>query len=281
MGRVQLHALGLSDKQIARRENNGDLHDLYADVWAVGHRNVTPLGCLIGALLSCGPRSFLSHRTAAALHGLRAINVKAIELTVVGGNAPRRSELTVRRSRREPAPEDLRTRGLLRFSSVPRLLIESAPMETPAELDRLITQAVRKRLLVAEAVERALERHQRRPGIAGLKEALGRYRPQPDRTSQLERAFDAWLPQHPEIPDPLRNVSIDGWEIDCWWPEQKVALELDGRPYHVAVNDMERDRVKDTKLQRIGIKPMRVTDSRWEHDRPGVYDDLCGLLELG
>jgi hypothetical protein len=44
---------------------------------------------------------------------------------------------------------------------------------------------------------------------------------------------------------------------------------------------MDRDRVKDTKLQLVGIKPMRVTDSRWEHDRRGVHDDLLGLLQLG
>jgi very-short-patch-repair endonuclease len=60
----------------------------------------------------------------------------------------------------------------------------------------------------------------------------------------------------------MRNVHIEGWEIDCWWPEQRVALELDGRPYHVAVTDMERDRTKDIKLGLSAIKPMRVTGFR-------------------
>jgi hypothetical protein len=273
--------MGITDKQIARRERNGDLHEIYEDVWAVGHRNVTPLGHLIAALLSCGERAFLSHRSAAGLHGLRAINVKAIEVTIVATSTPLRRALVVHRTDRQPAAEEIRTRGLLRFSSVPRMLIELAPREDDRELERLITQAVRKRLLDPDAVERALQRHQRRPGVGRLRQALGRYRPRPDRRSELERAFDAWLPRHPEIPEPLRNVHIDGWEIDCWWPEQQVALELDGRPYHVAVTDMERDRIKDTKLQRIGIKPMRVTDARFNHDRPGVLDDLRALLQLG
>ncbi|HWE08630.1 MAG TPA: hypothetical protein VG325_04715 [Solirubrobacteraceae bacterium] len=281
MERRQLHKLGISDKQITTGEKNGNLHRLYPGVWAVGHRSVSPLGNLIGALLSCGGESFLSHRTAAALHGLRQINVRAIDVTVVGRNAPRRDGLTLHCTARKPAGGEIRTRGLLRFSSVPRMLIELAASERVPELERLITQAVRRRLLDPDAVERALQRHARRPGVGALKQALGRYRPQPDRKSELERAFDAWLPQHPEIPEPLRNVHIDGWEVDCWWPEQKVVLELDGRPYHVAVTDMERDRIKDTKLQRNGIKPMRVTDARWEHDRRGVHDDLMSLLELG
>jgi hypothetical protein len=60
-----------------------------------------------------------------------------------------------------------------------------------------------------------------------------------------------------------------------------VALELDGRDYHTAVQEMERDRLKDTKLQIMGIKPMRVTDVRWDLDRAGVHRDLLALLELG
>jgi very-short-patch-repair endonuclease len=281
ISRRQLHECGITDRQIGRGEGAGVLHELYEGVWALGHRSVSPLGHLIAAVLSCRPDSFLSHRTAAAVHGLRKIDVRAIEVTTVGGNAVRRPGLIVHRTRREPAAGEVRERGVLRFSSVPRMFVEVAKKETDAELDRLITLAARKRLLDPDAMEAVLERHQRRPGIGRLKWALRRYRPQPDRTSDLERAFDAWLRQHPEIPEPLRNVDIDGWEIDCWWPEQKVALELDGRPYHVAVKDMERDRLKDTKLQRIGIRPMRVTDARWEHDRRGVHGDLRALLQLG
>jgi hypothetical protein len=169
----------------------------------------------------------------------------------------------------------------LRYSSVPRLLIELAARETPAELTRLITEAVRRQRLDLVAMESALQRHARRPGLARLKAALQSYRPRPDRKSGLERAFDEWLLEHPEIPEPRRNVHIHGWEIDCWRPDQRVALELDGRPYHVTADDMERDRLKDTKLQIMRIKPMRVTNVRWDLDRVGVHRDLLALLELG
>jgi hypothetical protein len=281
VSRDQLHALGFNEEQIARRERNNELHELYTGAWAVGQANVTPKGHLIAALLSCGPTSFLSHRTAAALHGLRAVNVRAIEVTMVGSSARVRTGLTTHRTAKTPERQDLRTVNPLRYSSVPRMLIELAPRETSAELTRLITEAARRRLLDPQAIEAALQRHARRPGLAQLKAALDAYRPRPDRKSDLERAFDTWLLEHPEIPEPLRNVYIDGWEIDCWWPEQRVALELDGRPYHVAVAEMDRDRLKDTKLQIARIKPMRVTGGRWDHDRPGVHGDLLALLQLG
>ena len=281
MSREQLRDLGYNRRQIALREKNGELHELYHNVWAVGHRNVSPLGHLIAAVLSCGPNAFLSHRTAAAVHGLRKIDVRAIEVTVVGTSTPVRPGLILHRTDRKPAKGEVRERGLLRFSSVPRMFVEVAKTETDAELDRLVTLAARKRLLDPDAMEAALERHGRRPGVGRLKRALRRYRPRPDGTSNLEREFAAWLKTQPDIPEPVRNVHIDRWEIDCWWPEQKVALELDGRPYHMAVKDMEKDRLKDTKLQRIGIRPMRVTDARFEHDRRGVFDDLWALLQLG
>ncbi|MGH2876602.1 MAG: hypothetical protein ACRDLV_10150 [Solirubrobacteraceae bacterium] len=279
--RDQLRALGISGKQIARQERSGLLHEIYQDVWAVGHRSVSNLGRLIAALLSCGPSSFLSHRTAAALHGLRALNIRAIEVTVVAKHAPARAGLIVHRTDRPPPPGEIRARGLLRLSSVTRVLVELAAREVPAELDRLITQAVRRGAYDQAAVEAALMRHARRPGLDRLKQAAARYRPQPDRKSELERAFDAWLALHPEIPEPLRNVHVGGWEIDCWWPQQRLALELDGRPYHVAARDMDRDRVKDARLLRLGVKPLRVTDFRFEHDLVGVHEDLLALLELG
>ena len=102
-----------------------------------------------------------------------------------------------------------------------------------------------------------------------------RARPAPD---LLERDFDAFLKGHPEIPQPKRNIHINGWEIDCYWPAFKLAVELDGRPYHMAVKDMEKDRYKDGKLLIAGIRTLRITDTRFNYDRAGVHEDLISLM---
>ena len=65
---------------------------------------------------------------------------------------------------------------------------------------------------------------------------------------------------------------IDGWEIDCYWPEARLAVELDGRPYHIAVRDIEKDKLKDAKLLRLQIKTMRITDMRLHVLRPTERD---------
>ena len=93
----------------------------------------------------------------------------------------------------------------------------------------------------------------------------------------LERAFDRWLTKHPEIPPPQRNIKLGFWEIDCYWPEHDLALELDGRPYHTVIEDIERDHRKDIWLQANRKRILRVTDSRFKRDKTGVHRDLTVL----
>lgn len=256
------------------------LHPLHRDVFALGHPQVTGRALLLAAQLSAGPRSFLSHRSAAVVWGLRPMNTHDIELTVVGGSARRRPSITIHRTATEPHPADVRLNGHLRVSSVLRLLVELSPRETPAELERLVTTAVQKRLLRPDLtsgradIEAALARHDRWPGAATLAAAFARYLRTTSAKSGLERAFDALLRRHPDIPDPRRNVYLDRWEIDRFWPEHHFAVELDGRPYHMSVRDMERDRVKDAHLLRLGIVPLRITDFRMERDEDGILADV-------
>lgn len=277
---AQLIGLGLTYCQIEYRVRLGRLHRLHRGVYAVGHPNLVAHGHLLAALLACGPTSFLSHRTTAAAWGLREISTRQINVTVPRIQARPRPGLLIHRTRRPPDPADLAIRNRLRVSSVPRMLLELAADESPQELDRLITQAVRKRIFDLEAMEATLQRHARCPGVRKLKTALAAYRPRPERRSGFEIAFDEFLAKHPEIPDPARNIHLGLWEIDCYWPQQQFAIELDGRAWHVAVRDAEKDRIKDTKLQREGIRVMRITELRFDQDRRGILEDVHGFLDI-
>jgi very-short-patch-repair endonuclease len=282
----QLYALGFSYQQIKRRLGAGRLNRVHHNVYAVGHQHLSDRAHLFAALLTFGPKAFLSHRTAAGAWKLRAINLHAIEVTLPGTGGRHRDGLIVHRTDAQPHPADVRVHGDLRVSSVPRMLIELAHRESTTELERLVTEAVRKRLLRPEArdgratLEEALARHERHPGMAKLTAVLAVYRSTKSSKSGLERAFDRLLAQHPEFPDPQRNIYIDAWEIDRFWPEHNLAVELDGRPYHVAAKDMERDRIKDAFLLRQGITPLRFTDFRVEHDVPGILRDLRHFVGL-
>src|SRR5581483_11908598 len=123
-------------------------------------------------------------------------------------------------------------------------------------ISRLLAESVRCGHFDPERLEAAIRRHEGRPGVGRLKQIADYYRPLPDRKSEYERDWDREHARRPEIPPCERNVIFHGWELDCHWPEQKVALELDGRHFHTAQLDFEKDRRKDTALQIRQQKPM-------------------------
>ena len=60
---------------------------------------------------------FFSHRTAAALYGLRELSVRRLELTVVAAHTPKRSPLRVHRVSEAPPADEIRLRDGLNVSS--------------------------------------------------------------------------------------------------------------------------------------------------------------------
>jgi hypothetical protein len=231
--------------------------------------------------MATGETSFLSHRTSLAAQGLVPINIHRIELTVIAEHTPRRPGLIIHRTATDPHRHEVRSRFGLRYSSLARALIEVVPDERPAELMRLVTLGIQKGLVDIGAIEQAIARHDHRPGVRILRLALGRYVDSSDRKSGLEASFDAYCATDHRIPPYARNVRLGPHEWDVLFEEEQLVVELDGRPFHASLRDMDNDRAKDIWAQRHGLRIMRITDFTWEHDRERVLDDLLALLALG
>jgi hypothetical protein len=116
VARKQLLGLGFTAEQILWRVAHGRLHPVHHNVYAVGHQSLTNRAHLVAALLSVGPAAFLSHRTAAAVWGVRAVNLHTIELTIPGGTRRSSRPLVVHRTHHEPHCGDIRIRNGLRAS---------------------------------------------------------------------------------------------------------------------------------------------------------------------
>jgi hypothetical protein len=276
---AQLRRLGFSYEEIRGMVRRGELVPLHRGVFILNRRSLPARGRLFGALLATAPDGFLSHRTAAGVYGLRAVNPYEIEVTTPG--RPRsRSDLVIHRTTNLD-PRDVRTYRGLRVSTIARMLIELATRETSEELNRLITESVHHNLFDVHKMKAALARHTRRPHTATIRQVLGAYIWTPRDKSTLERDFATWLATNPSIPPPQRNVHLGPYEIDCHWPEYRFGLELDGRPWHIAIKETDRDHAKDIWMQLHGQGIIRVTDFRFEHDKLGIRSDLHGFLRLG
>jgi very-short-patch-repair endonuclease len=277
--RAQLLALRFSDEQIklliAGERFTRRFRGVYSDALA----RETARSHLWAAQLALGQRAFFSHRTAAALLGLRQIDTRQIELTVISGHTPRRNGLIVRRCSFEPMRAELRTSDGLRHSSATRMLFEEADREDRQELDRLLQECARREMLHLDQINGLIERHGHLPGAVQLRDALTRYQPMSaEDKSRFERDFAAWLATLLDIPQPLRNQEVAGWEFDYYWPEHRLVVETDGDPYHRTPQERERDNRKLAWCQTHDHRILRISGFTFAHDRAAIYADLSAIL---
>ena len=58
------------------------------------------------------------------------------------------------------------------------------------------------------------------------------------------------------------NTLVEGHEVDAYWPEHRLAVELDSRRYHLTTRNFESDRQRDVILLKAGVRTARITDKR-------------------
>jgi very-short-patch-repair endonuclease len=276
VSRRQLLDLGLSSRAIGCRRERGQLHPLHRGVYAVGHRVVCREGWWIAAVLAAGPHAVLSHRSAAALWGLRGNPTTRTEVTVPRAQRSR-PRITVH-SARLPADE-VTIRAGIPTTTAARTLLDLAAILQPHELERVLEQAEANRLTDHTPLDALLTRYPTRKGTSSLRallhtELLGAT---PTR-SALEARFLALLAAH-DLPRPKTNVWLPdlGIEVDCLWRAQRLIVELDGQTHHTRAA-FERDRARDRALQAAGWRVIRIT-WRQLHEHPdAVVFDLRDLL---
>jgi hypothetical protein len=154
VARRQLRELGYSEAAIGRAVAFGRLHRVHRGVYAVGHAKLSPHGRCHAALLTCGPRSLLSHSSAAWLWGLQPRLVAAIEVAVPHRGHGRRTVRVINiPSLRE---EDRTTSDGLPVTAVPRTLLDRASTISRRGLEKDLNRAERLGILDLGAIDRRL-----------------------------------------------------------------------------------------------------------------------------
>ena len=274
----QLRKCGLGPAAIRHRVEHGRLHPIHDGVYAVGHRDIGREGFLTAAVLACGNGAVLSHRTAADHWGLIRTSSPAIHVTVRSRNRPKVKGVAVHLTR-QMTEADWTIHDGISVTSVPRTLLDLAPVVAPCELIKALEQAERLRLFDLRAFEELLGRSRGRRGAKGLRVALAElYAEAPDTKSPLEdRFFDFCLDRGLELPQ--LNVAIAGYCVDAAWPSKGVVVELDSRAHHTGLEAFEEDRKRDAKLQVAGHRIIRVTDHRLNDEADELEADLRSLLQ--
>jgi very-short-patch-repair endonuclease len=219
----------------------------------------------MAAVLACGPNCVLSHRSAAALWGIRRADAVRTEVTVPRKLARREG---IRAHRGGVAADEITQVDGIPTTTVARTLLDLAAVLDRPELQRAIEQAEALRLSDTTPLAALVARYPGRRGTAVLKRILGAEKLTAGVSrSDLEDRFLSFLAER-GLPAPRTNVWLqlgEDWiEVDCVWPEQRVVAELDSWIYHGTRAAFRRDRARDRHLKVAGWQPIRIT--AWDID---------------
>jgi predicted transcriptional regulator of viral defense system len=274
----QLNALGVGRGAIAHRLKTGRLHRIHRGVYAPGHPLLSLKGKFMAAALNAGDDAAISHAAATGLHGLLAFNATRIDVS-----APRRinATKTIRpHQTRTLQPRDVTTVDGIPVTTVARSLLDLATTAPQRLVERALDQAEVLRDFDLAALDDVLARANGR-GTKRLIAALERHRAGPSLTrSELEEAFLA-LVDAAGLPRPRTNARVCGFEVDAYWPDLGLAVEVDSYRYHRSRRSFESDRRRDIALQAAGVRTARVTDRRIAYEPDDVTQDLQRLVDSG
>jgi hypothetical protein len=236
----------------------------------------------MAAVLACGPGALLSHRNAAALHGLRPNNRRKIDVIVPGRTARNQSRIDLHRST-TLTPDDATIVNQIPCTTVARTLLDLAEVIDRRGLERAFDQAEILQLFDLRALEDQLRRNPTRVAVKKVKALLAEYEigsaptwnDFEDAMLTVTRAID--------VPDPECNAWIrlpDGGKWirgDFVWRDQKIVVETDGYQTHGTRQAFEDDRRRDQRLLAYGWRVIRVT---WRQLKRAPHEVRAMLLTL-
>jgi very-short-patch-repair endonuclease len=248
---AQLLGAGVGRRTIARRVTSGLLVPVYRGVYQLGPVS-SRWGREMAAVLACGDGALLSHQTAAAIWGF--------------GRADRVVHVTVHGQARRSRP-GIRVHQTLSLNAA---VHDGLPLTDPARTLRDLA-----RVLPGNELERAQEQAEILglviPDDASLDAGFTR--------SEAERKLKQ-LCKAAGLPAPRTNARVAGYEVDAYWPAQRLVVEVDGWQYHRTRQAFERDRRKDSSLQAAGYRVVRITWRRLTTEPVSLSAQFGALLAL-
>ena len=271
-----LRAAGLNGSAVSRRRARGVLHRVHHGVYSVGHGALSREARCLAAVFAAGEGAALDLRAAADLWRIRRGRPAAI--TVVAPRRVRIAGVRVHHCKRLD-PRDVTVRHGIPVTTVARTIADLAEIETVERLVNVMYEAAYLGLLDLDELRACAERLNGRQHTAVLDEAIEAHlKGSAGSKSENEDAFHAL--GRGRWPKPIANVKVLGEEVDAFWPEFRLVVEIDG-PGHDRPRARRRDRRIDRMLRAAGYTVLRFTDKEIER-RPevvvaAVYDAMNGI----
>ena len=256
LGLAELRAEGISDKEIRTRVEDGRLRRLHRGVFAIGPGPVSQHGGWRAAALAGNSAAYVSHLHGGAVRGLAKPPHGPVDVTVDGW---RRSRRSIRFHSASLSALEIDEVDAIPVTSLARTLLDVAATQDELTLRRMYERAERLQILDLTPIRKLLVLRRGHRGAARLR-ALLDYDPAAaaDALSELERLYLDLL-RRAGLPEPQVNVLVDGYLVDCYWPDFDLIVELDSYEFHGDREAFERDRAKIADLRAAGHQAVQFT----------------------
>lgn len=274
----QLRDIGVTRSQLHTRLTRGQWSKEDRSVIRVNGAPVTWESRVLAAVLGAGPGALASHRSAGVLWRLEGVRSGIPEITVPRGRRYRREGVIVHQS------TDLDRTMSTVVNGIPTTLVARTLLDLGAVLRRpqvhvALDFARRQRLTNWNVLLETLVVHARRgrDGVGTLRDILDDHLGEVAKTeSGFERLVaivlcEAGLPA-PELQHPV-TIGRVTYRLDLAYPEQMVAVELDGRD-HLREGVWQADHMRQNALINAGWTILRFTWRDYEERRDALLRDV-------
>ena len=233
------------------------------------------------AVLSTGPATVLSHRSAATLWALRSYSEGVPHVTTPHKST---SSKKVRRHVSHLRADERTMEEGIPVTTVPRTIFDLAATESTDTVQAMLKEAEFRRHYDRLSLWDLVERYPGRRGVRKVRLALERLEDEPPgrKRSRLEERFASFLRSH-RLPLPRFNdwIVLNGkrYQVDCHWPGTGEIVELDGWEGHGTRTAFREDRARDRHLRVAGYSITRLTWSQLDDEPESVAADLRHLLK--
>lgn len=247
---AQLRAVGWDKDAVARRVAAGRLHPVFAEVYSLGGPPQTDRELWMAATLTFGPGTKLSHSAAAELYGLLRYPLRELHVITPTARRPRDGICTHHRS---GSVSWRYVDGIPVISPARTVLDCAATVRNPKAYRRIVRQAQVEGLASHAQLLALAARSPGVRGVARLRRELAAG-PSPTRSVMEDEVLELFRAGGVPIP----NHAIDGDEVDLYFPELNVALEVDGPPHDNPTAKAD-DEAKRRRIEAKGVRLLRVS----------------------
>src|SRR5215471_13976765 len=252
---------------------NGKWQKLFPGVYLTVTGRPTAEQRQVAALLYAGTDSVITGPAAIRLHRLRSPGPDTIDV-LVPWTVKRQSTGFLRIHRTRRMPGCYRT-GPIRFARAARAVADAAHGFTALDDVRaVVAEAVQKQACSIAEIGLELEEGSTRDSTH-LRAALAEVR---DGIRSVAEARFRQRVRRSDLPQPMFNAFLraadgtDIGEVDAWWADAGVSVEIDSQEYHFYREGWLRTDAKRSRLLKHGIFPHNIAPARVDHDWDAVYD---------